>query len=823
MRQSCVLGVMAAAAVLSGGALGRLVAGEGVPRRPAATADAGAAATSLSPFPIGARTGAARGRGHVFGHAVREGSGPGGPGTGADGAPSAGDGASAARAGSGDGPGSTGRARGRGASRPPGARGPDGASDRGDADAPDGRRARDGLDPDARDGESPGSPGTGRDGESTAEALEPPPPPPEEPQDDRPPPGTGLLAEYWKLVDKQIGDFPDVHALGAPTVSRVDPRIEFRGWDEFRLPFVNRNLAVRWRGYIYAPDDGVYTFLMGSDDGSHLLLDGVPAIDLGGLHGFVEAQAEVALLRGLHPIEVRFFNNEGPGGCVLAWAPPGGPLEIIPPDVLYPAGAPVATARTNDEAAETPRIESVVPPRARHGERVTIIGRGFGDPGIPHRVTFGGVDLRITSLEPRAIVAELPPGIDVADIVVWVAERPGPGFLYEVGDVFGLLAEYVPGNPDVEMRTLADMPPPGGPGAFLRVEPRISFHGASMFALPFPARRFGARYRGSLYVPVSGARRIEILSDDGSRLWLDGGLIIDNDGLHPMHPNAAVVELARGFHEIAIDFFENEGYEGLVLRWETPGGSLSEVPRANLYPAAGIGFVQPTAPEIESVTPPEAPEGAEVEIVGRGFAADGRSDRVTIAGREAPIVAVGPARLTIRVPAGARSGPLVVQTGLLASRPVDFTVLGYGLTAAYFKYDEPLTVIPNVDTRVPDVERVEPRLAFGEDYSFQLPFDTERFAARFTGEIETRETGTHTFHLTSDDGARLLIDGRVVVDNDGLHPPHTEKGDVQLEAGRHRIRVDFFENGGFATLRLDWTLPSGRGGLVPERAYYPER
>jgi hypothetical protein len=179
-------------------------------------------------------------------------------------------------------------------------------------------------------------------------------------------------------------------------------------------------------------------------------------------------------------------------------------------------------------------------------------------------------------------------------------------------------------------------------------------------------------------------------------------------------------------------------------------------------------------------------------------------------------------RLVVRVPDGARSGPLVVQTGTLASKGFDFQVVGRGLAAAYFRFEEPLERCPPVDHLRPDVERIERRILFGEDYSFGLPFETERFAARIAGEIHAPVAGEYFFRLTSDDGSRLLIDGRLVIDNDGLHPPHAVEARVPLEAGRHRIRIDFFENGGFAALALEWA-PPGRGvEIVPETALYPE-
>ena len=47
----------------------------------------------------------------------------------------------------------------------------------------------------------------------------------------------------------------------------------------------------------------------------------------------------------------------------------------------------------------------------------------------------------------------------------------------------------------------------------------------------------------------------------------------------------------------------------------------------------------------------------------------------------------------------------------------------------------------------------------------------DAFAARFTGFLRIATPGDYTLFLTSDDGARLWLDGQLIIDNDGLHGP----------------------------------------------------
>ena len=69
----------------------------------------------------------------------------------------------------------------------------------------------------------------------------------------------------------------------------------------------------------------------------------------------------------------------------------------------------------------------------------------------------------------------------------------------------------------------------------------------------------------------------------------------------------------------------------------------------------------------------------------------------------------------------------------------------------------------------------------------------EWFAIDYTGRFWIEKPGPYRFELTSDDGSKLYIDDRVIVDNDGLHPPETQTGVVTLEGGIHRIRVSYFQ------------------------------
>ncbi len=86
------------------------------------------------------------------------------------------------------------------------------------------------------------------------------------------------------------------------------------------------------------------------------------------------------------------------------------------------------------------------------------------------------------------------------------------------------------------------------------------------------------------------------------------------------------------------------------------------------------------------------------------------------------------------------------------------------------------------------------------------------FSIRWQGEILAPATGEYTFATTSDDGARLWIDGRRII-NDWKTQPATEStGRIHLQAGRkYRVQIDYFQQGGPSAFKLRWQVPAEMG------------
>jgi hypothetical protein len=92
----------------------------------------------------------------------------------------------------------------------------------------------------------------------------------------------------------------------------------------------------------------------------------------------------------------------------------------------------------------------------------------------------------------------------------------------------------------------------------------------------------------------------------------------------------------------------------------------------------------------------------------------------------------------------------------------------------------------------------------------------DNFLTEVVGRIRIEQAGGYAFRLVSDDGAKLWIDDRLVVDHDGDHGPTAKDGRIELTAGAHDLRVMHFNGSGGAQLALLWLTPAPKlDGLEP--------
>ncbi|MCA9218555.1 MAG: DUF1553 domain-containing protein [Planctomycetales bacterium] len=94
-------------------------------------------------------------------------------------------------------------------------------------------------------------------------------------------------------------------------------------------------------------------------------------------------------------------------------------------------------------------------------------------------------------------------------------------------------------------------------------------------------------------------------------------------------------------------------------------------------------------------------------------------------------------------------------------------------------------------------------------FDISLASRNHSFGFVFEGNLIVPEDGEYTFHVDSDDGSRLVIDGNEILKYDGIHGIGNEKNaKAQLKKGTTPIRLDYFQAHGGLGLSVAWSGPS---------------
>jgi putative heme-binding domain-containing protein len=126
-----------------------------------------------------------------------------------------------------------------------------------------------------------------------------------------------------------------------------------------------------------------------------------------------------------------------------------------------------------------------------------------------------------------------------------------------------------------------------------------------------------------------------------------------------------------------------------------------------------------------------------------------------------------------------------------------------GILVDYFYPSKTDVAVETLQEMMPKASGIVPQIVMEVPQLQQR----DQFALRFTGNLSVPKSGKYTFFLSSDDGSRLYLDDKLVINHDGLHGMGVKTGDVQLTAGSHSIILTYFDNGGGDGLDVKWAGP----------------
>src|SRR5207302_8893405 len=107
------------------------------------------------------------------------------------------------------------------------------------------------------------------------------------------------------------------------------------------------------------------------------------------------------------------------------------------------------------------------------------------------------------------------------------------------------------------------------------------------------ANNFGLKFDGYFKIERDGAYKLSTTSDDGSKVYIDGKPVVDNDGVHAPKTASGTAKLSQGVHKVTVLFFQGPG--GAELDVQIPGPGLTEQSFAGLVAASAKVLDKPAA------------------------------------------------------------------------------------------------------------------------------------------------------------------------------------------------------------------------------------
>jgi len=382
--------------------------------------------------------------------------------------------------------------------------------------------------------------------------------------------------------------------------------------------------GVVWDGFIYIPtnaDD--YIFYISSNTGGRLYLNGNKIIeDWNGEGADEKVSAPLILTEGHHSIKMEYYERTGKNEIMLKWSSTSAGIEkqIIPPDVLYdryllfdvnPATGFVSFTPADEDVGDWIVEFSVTD--GEYSDKQIIPLTVFDNSPIveatkpsnelvsgitPIEFIAGDADLNELSASvwlstsPQSYESLIFSGIDLIgsenciDVNTFpVLEHEGltlvPGGLYgyyfdnSIWDDPTLEIDYnsyISAKLDSEIYKIND----------------ADFIGAGLSDYKY----FGVVWDGFIHIPTDADDYIfYAYSDDGSYLYIDGELVVDNWGKHSARERASdKLTLSEGLHQIKIEYAEITSSNKIRIKWKSDSAGIDKqiIPSNALYSQVGI-------------------------------------------------------------------------------------------------------------------------------------------------------------------------------------------------------------------------------------------
>jgi hypothetical protein len=232
-------------------------------------------------------------------------------------------------------------------------------------------------------------------------------------------------------------------------------------------------------------------------------------------------------------------------------------------------------------------------PVPRDGDKWIAVNTGLswqpGQNGIKHDVYFGtdkdAVANRSASASKGSVIAPTydPKALQANTTYYWAVDETtvtgqkvvGPIWSFTtVGGGGGLRGDYFIGNA------------PSGTPALSRIDQSVNINTDASVGAPIPADGWSARWTADLEIAVADTFRFSVNCQDGTRMWIDGQLIIDKWVTPTVTSEyfSVPIYLEKGIHSLVLEFYDSGGTAVEQLYWSTATMAKVIVPAGPLQP-----------------------------------------------------------------------------------------------------------------------------------------------------------------------------------------------------------------------------------------------
>ena len=311
------------------------------------------------------------------------------------------------------------------------------------------------------------------------------------------------------------------------------------------------NFGLVYEGFLTIPTTGTYTFYLNSKDGSRLYLNNSSTAII--TNNKVQAATELVsagqvLNAGLIPIKIEYFNGSTTGASLsFSWAGPSIAKQIVP-----------STAFTS-------------PLTFCQGSSLDLTASDGSSFVWSNGVAAGPV-LKVEQEGNYSVIMKNSFGCTATSNFVSVKKLdvPSPSIFTNNG----LRYKYYENN-GAQWAVLPN---------FNTLTPVKSGHAYNLdYLLRNRENNYGFLFEGYIIIPADGVYTFYTNSDDGSQLFINNNLIVNNDGDHPAQERSGNVSLLAGIHLLKVTYFNGGGGQALTVMYESATIPKQVIPSRVLF------------------------------------------------------------------------------------------------------------------------------------------------------------------------------------------------------------------------------------------------